>query len=93
VATQGSVTLDFGASGATDVALAVTGQTGIVAGSLVDAWLMPAATLDHSVDEHRVEELEVMAGNIVAGTGFTIYGRTLGKFKIYGRWNVAWVWN
>jgi hypothetical protein len=54
--------------------VAVTGQAGILAGSLVEAWLFPAATADHTADEHWVETIEVMAGNVVAGTGFTIYG-------------------
>ena len=71
----GTATLDFGAfPGASDASVAVTGQTGIVAGSLVEAWIRPVATADHTADEHRVETLEVVAGNIVAGTGFTIYG-------------------
>lgn len=71
----GTGTLDFGAfPGASDTALAITGQTGILTGSLVEAWIRPAATADHTADEHVVETLKVLAGNIVAGTGFTIYG-------------------
>src|SRR2546421_302489 len=71
----GTSTLDFGAfPGASDASLAVTGQAGIVAGSLVEAWLRPVATTDHSADEHMVETLKIFAANIVAGTGFTIYG-------------------
>lgn len=90
---QGTASLDFGSfPGGSDASVAVTGQTGILAGSLVDAWLLPAATADHSADEHRVEELSVVAGNISAGTGFTIYGQTTGQ-RLYGVWNVAWVWN
>lgn len=72
---QGTATLDFGAfPGASDASVAVTGQSGIVSGSLVEAWLRPAATVDHSADEHMLETIKVFAGNIVAGTGFTIYG-------------------
>jgi len=75
MAGQGTATLDFGAfPGASDASVAVTGQAGILAGSLVEAWLFPAATTDHTADEHWVETIEVMAGNVVAGTGFTIYG-------------------
>lgn len=71
----GTATLDFGAfPGASDASLVITGQVGILAGSLIEAWLRPAATADHTADEHVVETLQVMAGNIVAGTGFTIYG-------------------
>lgn len=93
---QGTATIDFGAfPGASDTSVAVTGQTSIVSGSAVEAWILPAATADHSVDEHMVETLKVIAGNIVAGTGFTIYGFNsgFGDVRLYGTWNVAWVWN
>jgi len=116
---QGTTTLDFGAfPGGSDASVAVTGQTGILSGSLVEAWLFPAATTDHTSDEHLVESLKVSAGNIVAGTGFTVYGvntsqlteqsqsvippgiyfglgpNTSGRgTRIYGKWNIGWVWN
>jgi hypothetical protein len=54
------------------------------------------ATADHTADEHFVEPIEIQAGNIIAGTGFTIYGinRTpIGDTLIYGQWTVGWVWN
>ncbi len=90
----GTALLDFGAfPGASDAAVVVTGQTGIVSGSYVEAWLRPEATADHSADEHWVEAIKVVAGNIVAGTGFTIYGITEYKTRRYGQWIVAWVWN
>lgn len=71
----GTANIDFGAfPGKSDTSVAVTGQAAIVSGSLVEAWIRPVATADHSADEHMVETLKVFAGNIVAGTGFTIYG-------------------
>lgn len=71
---QGTATIDFGAfPGKSDASVAVTGQTLILSDSLCDAWLYPTATADHSADEHLVEALKVFAGNVVAGTGFTIY--------------------
>lgn len=71
----GTATLDFGAfPGKSDASVDVTGQGGIVAGSLVEAWIRPVATADHSADEHMLETLNVFAANIVAATGFTIYG-------------------
>ena len=71
---QGTTTIDFGAfPGGSDASVTVTGQASILSGSLVEAWLFPAATADHSADEHVVESIKVMAGNVVAGTGFTIY--------------------
>jgi len=107
---QGTVVLDFGAfPGASDASVAVTGQGGILAGSLVEAWTALAASTDHSADEHLVETLAVKAGSIVAGTGFTVYGvnvnqneerdsarsraTRLREPRLYGKFNVNWVWN
>ena len=92
---QGSALLDFGAfPGSSDATVAVA-QAGIAADSLAEAWLFPAATADHTADEHVVEEIEVHARDVVAGVGFTIQGvsRARGDVRIYGRWNVGWVWN
>jgi len=46
----------------------------IAAGSLVEAWIFPVATPDHSADEHLVSGIQVIAGSIVVGVGFTIFG-------------------
>jgi hypothetical protein len=71
----GSATLNFGAfPGASDASVDVTGQTGILSGSYVEAWIIPATSADHSADEHLVEQIKVVAGNISAGVGFTVYG-------------------
>jgi hypothetical protein len=71
---QGTTTINFGAfPGSSDTSVAVTGQATILAGSLVEAWLAPVATADHTADEHLVETIKVVAGNVVAGVGFTIY--------------------
>lgn len=89
----GTTSINFGTfPGKTDASVAVTGQTGITAGSLVEAWVFPAATAEHTADEHWVENIQVVAGNVVAGTGFTIYGLTLDRSRLYGNYNVAWVW-
>lgn len=72
---QGTAVLDFSASD--DLAhttVVITGQAGIVAGSLVEAWIRPVDTADHTADEHLVAPIKVLAANIVAGTGFTIHG-------------------
>jgi len=71
----GEATLNFGSfPGASDTSVTVTGQAAITANSYLNAWLTPKATADHSADEHLVETISVKAGNIVPGTGFTIYG-------------------
>ena len=123
---QGTATLDFGAfPGGSDATVVITGQTGILAGSLVEAWLFPADTTDHLADEHMIETLAVFACRVVAGVGFTIFGANTSQTnepltpfhgvstsgglaapqltqrptaggagtRIFGKWNVAWVWN
>ena len=72
----GKTTVDFGAfPGTSDAVVTVTGQTGIVSGSVVQAWLIAEATADHTADEHRVETISVTCGNIVANTSFDIYAQ------------------
>lgn len=93
---QGRSVLDFGAfPGSNDTSVVVTGQAGIVALSLTEAWIVLEASADHSADEHMVETLKVDAGNIVVGTGFTIYAQNTSSSdtRIYGQFNVGWVWN
>lgn len=71
---QSTTTINFGAfPGSSDATLDITGQTGIDSSSVVHAWLQPTDTDDHTADEHRVETISVMAGNVIPGTGFTIY--------------------
>ena len=96
----GQSIIDFGAfPGKSDTSLAVTGQTGIAAGSIIEVSLTPVATADHTADEHLVETLRVFAGSIVAGTGFTIYGVNdaqafgVDGTRIWGKWTVNWQWN
>jgi hypothetical protein len=92
----GTVLVDFGAyPGQTEAQVAVTGQGSILTSSLVEAWLMPDATTDHTEDDHLVDgpTLTVPKSLIVAATGFTIkaQARDLGG-RAYGKWNVAWAW-
>lgn len=106
----GTATVNFGAfPGKSDASAVITGQSAITGGSVVRAWLYPAATADHSADEHLVETINVTAGNVVAGVGFTIYATNSSELfesaqntrrvpggrgtRIYGQWTVAWSWN
>ena len=96
----GTATIDFGAfPGAADTSLAITGQAAIASGSLVEAWIRPVASADHSADEHMVEPMNVFAGSIVAATGFTIYvfeatpDTPMNEgHRLYGTWTIAWAW-
>lgn len=74
----GTAVLDFGAfPGKVDASVAITGQAAIGSGSRVEAWIdTGTATAAHSKDEHILAAalLDITYGNIVAGTGFTIFG-------------------
>jgi len=90
----GTTTVDFGTfPGSAEASIAITGQAGILASSLVGAWIEPTATADHSVDEHRIENIKIFASDIVAGTGFTIYAECLLGGFLYGQYTVAWAWS
>lgn len=88
---QGTAVVDFGGK-ATDAKVVVTGQSSITGTNLAEAWVFPSATASNTADNHWVEDLEVVAGNVVAGTGFTIYAKSRTGFA-HGQYTVGWVWN
>jgi hypothetical protein len=96
---NGTALLDFGAyPGVNEVTLDVTGQTGFVSTSNVEAYVQPKATADHSADEHRIEEIQVSAVYQADGT-IRLYGRStaLGSRDgnghcLYCKFNTGWVW-
>jgi hypothetical protein len=92
---QGQTTIDFGSfPGAPDASVVITGQTGILTNSRVTAWIAPVATSDHSIAEHYIDAPWIIAGDIAAGTGFTIRGfaSPTGIPRAYGQWTVNWKW-
>ena len=79
--------------GANETSVAVTGITGISGTSKVDAFVMADDTsADHTANDHKYLEVfaSLCCGNIVAGTGFTIYARS--SHKLSGQWTVRYVW-
>lgn len=71
---QGTTTVDFGSfPGSSHTKVTVTGQASILSSSLVEAWVVPIATSDHTADEHVLEPIRVYVSDVVAGTGFTIH--------------------
>lgn len=91
---QGTAVLDFGASPAEEASVVVTGQAGIVSGSHVEAFFMRESTSDNSNEEHEEAAAlcPLVCGDIVAGTGFTIYAHPIAALGL-GTYNVRWVWN
>ena len=94
MSTQGTAVVDFGANGATDASIAVTGQGGFTAGTnLAEAWINPVASANNTADNHWVEEFHTpLCSDQITGVGFTIRVRPrLGL--LFGKYNLAWVWN
>lgn len=88
-ATYGTVDIDFGSTPGTNVVtVTVTGQTGVLTTSNLQAWVMAEASTNHNAYEHMIVPLRLTCGNIVAGTGFDIVAvsdlRLTGIFKC--RW-------
>jgi hypothetical protein len=96
----GTTTLDFGAFPGKSDTLVQVSQTAIGSASAVEAWIVPTATAEHSADEHLAETLRVVAGNVAAGVGFTIWALNTSQLndpkgngtRLYGRFTVGWVW-
>lgn len=73
---RGTATATFGAfPGTTHTTVVITGQTGIEDTSAVTARFRAVPSADHTADEHVIAAslIDVICGNIVPGTGFTIH--------------------
>ena len=95
MASTGTTTVNFGSyPGSNQTSAVITGQTGILTSSLVEAWLFPKVTADHSEDEHVIDDIKVTVpfSTIVSGTGFTIQAFVPGKYRLYGLYTINWVW-
>jgi hypothetical protein len=88
---QGTVTVDFG-TGKLDTNAPVTGQGAITTANLVEAWLSGNSTSNNLTDAGFAEDFLVFAGDIINGTGFTVYVQS--QFgRGFGQYVVNWVWN
>ena len=84
----GTTTVDFG-TGKTDTSVEVSEPT--IGAEKVEAWIIPATTATNTPDAHWVEDLVVIAGQAVAGVGFTIYAKCRTGFA-HGEYNLGWVY-
>ena len=92
----GTVDVDFGAfPGSIEAKATITGQTSLVAGSAIEAWLSPEQdTTDHTTYEQLIDgaTISVLVSDKIAGTGFTIYLRPTDGVRRYGKYHTSWVW-
>ena len=90
--TYGTATLNFGSVPGTNiVTTTITGQTGILSGSTISAWLMAEATATHNAYEHMIVPLRITCGNIVAGVGFDIVA--VSDLRLTGTFTCRWEGN
>jgi hypothetical protein len=87
---QGTTTVDFG-TGSSDASVFVSAPA-ITGTQLIEAWTFPANTTNNTADNHWVEDMTIIAGNLVAGSGFTIYAKC-NTLIAHGIYNIAWVYN
>lgn len=91
---QGSAILDFGtAPGSSEASIAVTGLSTISSTSKAEAFIMgDDTTTDHTSLDHRYLPafIGLTCGTPIAGTGFTIYARSIDQLQ--GTFAVRYVW-
>jgi hypothetical protein len=92
MATTGSIPINFGSvPGSTYATATVTGQSGILSTSNVEAFIMGNdSTSDHNTTEHQLLPANIRCGNIVVGTGFDVVVST--PFRLTGQFALRWVW-
>lgn len=87
----GTTTADFGAApGTNNIVITITGQTSILNTSAVKAYIYATATATHNVIEHTIVPINIVCGDIVAGTGFNIYLST--DWRLTGTFTINWEW-
>lgn len=92
--TSGIVDIDFGSTPSNEASVTVTGQTGILTTSTVDAQIMARATSDNTATMHQLAaiNMRLSVSQPVADSGFTItayclIGYATGKFSVNWRWS------
>jgi hypothetical protein len=85
---SGTATLDFG-TGVNVAEVVVTGVGAARSNSIITVEMRIEATANHSVDDLLFDPIRVEAHTIVAGTGFTIFGK-MGNARANGLYFVNW---
>lgn len=92
---KGTATIDFGSfPGLNESSVVVTGQSALGSTPEIKVFVNGNDnTSDHTASDHRYLPLFAgfTAGDVVAGTGFTIYARSLEKLQ--GTFKLTWEWS
>jgi hypothetical protein len=91
---SGTSVVDFGAfPGSNLTSTVVTGQAPILTNSYIKAWFVASDTSsNHTANDHLYAPLFISAsaGNISAGTGFTLYA--VSTQRMSGQFTLRWEW-
>ena len=90
---KGSFEVDFGAFPGTEVVSQAVADAGLAADSVVNAWIVGTATVDHSVDEALVDGPTLIVTDRVVGVGFTVLADASNRpgGTLYGKYAVSWM--
>ena len=86
----GTAVLNFGAFPGKGEAELDVSMPGLLSTSLIEAWIRPETTTDHSADEHVIEDFMVDAVFLSAGTARIVLHPRDGR--CYGLYNTNWGW-
>lgn len=89
----GTATINFGAApGSNEASVVVTGIAAIGGSAKAEAFFMRSTSSDHTANDHSYAALftGLSCGDVVAGTGFTIYARS--TEKLTGQFTLNFVW-
>jgi hypothetical protein len=87
----GNTVVNFGSNASTFASTFVSAP-GITSSSIAMADILVAASSNNTLDQHYSELIQVTAGNIIAGSGFTIYAVPTGLGGLTGNYNVQYLW-
>jgi hypothetical protein len=90
---SGTITLDFG-SGSNEASIALTGQSAILSTATIALSVSSDATsTSHTAADHKyfLEFCSLTNSAPVAGTGFTIYARSI--HNLTGTWTIQYRWS
>jgi hypothetical protein len=73
-----------------DMARAIVLNSFVVNSSVITASIASMATVEHSSDEHLIENFEVRATNIIPGVSFDLVLLAGSVSGISGTWNINW---
>jgi hypothetical protein len=90
----GTATIDFGSwPGTNEASVTVTGQTGIVSGSVCGALLIAETSGSHTPADaaYAAMFITLTCSAPTAGTGFAVYARS--RYKMTGTFSIKWFWS